>query len=51
MGAIPFFNKLTDFCIYGTYDPLDLLAISAGALTAFFIGHMTRGGKTKEQTA
>ena len=44
---IPVIETVHGYLRCGTFDKFDLLAIIAGALTAFFIGHFTKGGKNE----
>jgi hypothetical protein len=48
---IPVFDTLPNYLIHGTFDNYDLLAFAAGSLTAFFTGHLTKGGKNYDTAA
>jgi hypothetical protein len=42
---IPIIETVSGYLRFGTFDPFDLMAIVAGTLTAFLIGHLTKGEK------
>ena len=48
---IPLAENLPNYLVNGTFDIYDLLAVSAGALVAFFIGHFTTRGSSDAKTA
>jgi len=49
-STIPFLENTKNYFQYGTFDFIDLLAITIGALTAYFVLITTmKGGKTVKE--